>query len=349
MSETRESPVRQRGGGRDDQDDGSGALRRTDVELGEGYAAGELPDEPAGRRASLWADAWRELRTNPLFLFSAAIILLFSAMAVFPQFFVDLVNGADPHAANLSNSLDRPSAAHPFGFDLQGRDYLARVVHGARVSMTIGVIVVGGAALIALVVGSIAGFFGRATDAVLSRVTDVFFAIPTVLAGLVFLTALDGEMSLLGVTFNWNSFDQSKIIRVILVLVLFGWPTMMRIARSAVIGEKEKEYVTAARALGASNTRIIARHILPNAIAPVIVYATIFTGIIIAAEATLSFLGVGLQLPAISWGLMVSGAQDRVLQAPHLLLFPGLFLSLTVFGFILMGDALRDALDPKLR
>jgi len=136
---------------------------------------------------------------------------------------------------------------------------------------------------------------------------------------------------------------------VSLVLIVLGWPTMLRLVRSAVMSVKEMDYVDSARALGVGNFRIIRRHILPNAIAPVIVYATITVGVIISAEAALSFLGVGLRLPAISWGLMISVAQDRILTTPHLLLFPGAFLSVTVFSFILMGDALRDALDPRLR
>ena len=134
-----------------------------------------------------------------------------------------------------------------------------------------------------------------------------------------------------------------------LVLIVLGWPTMMRLMRSSVLSAKESDYVDAARALGAGDRRIMIKHILPNAIAPVIVYATIYIGIIISAEAALTFLGVGLELPAISWGLMLGNAQNRLLQAPHLLLFPGIMLSLTIFAFILMGDALRDALDPKLR
>lgn len=296
-------------------------------------------DEPGGavRRGSLWSDAWRELRTNPMFLFAAAIILLFGTMAAWPELFA----GADPTVGDLSRSLERPSAEHWFGLDLQGRDYYARVVHGARISMIVGISVSLGATAVALLLGSLAGYYGGALDAVLSRITDTFFAIPLVLAGLVFISALSQARAL--------AFDESGLWRVVIVLVLFGWPTMMRIARSAVIGEKEQEYVVAARALGAGDLRILVRHILPNSLAPVIVYATITTGVVITVEATLSFLGVGLEPPAISWGLMVNAAQTRVLQAPHLLFFPGLFLSLTVFGFILMGDALRDALDPKLR
>jgi ABC-type dipeptide/oligopeptide/nickel transport system permease subunit len=168
---------------------------------------------------------------------------------------------------------------------------------------------------------------------VISRFTDIVFGLPFILGAIVVLSVI-GDHSLWWVT---------------LVLVLLGWTTMTRLSRSSVLSVRDSDYVNAARALGASDLRILLRHVLPNAIAPVIVYATIYIGIIIAAEAALSFLGVGLQLPAISWGLMISEAQTRVLTAPHLLLFPGAFLSLTVLSFILMGDALRDALDPKLR
>lgn len=285
--------------------------------------------EPSGRQASLWADAWRELRRNPLFLVASALILLFGAMAVAPQLFT----GADPRNCDLSRSLERPSAKHWFGFDLQGCDYYALVVYGARVSIAVGLLVTLGAVAVAVVLGSIAGYYGGALDTVIARVTDIWFGLPYILAAIVILSVI-GTRGLLQVT---------------LVLLVVGWPTMLRLMRSAVLSAKESDYVQAARALGASGPRVLRRHILPNAIAPVIVYATIFIGIMIAAEATLSFLGVGLELPAISWGLMISVAQTRVLNAPHLLLFPGLFLSATVFSFILLGDALRDALDPKLR
>lgn len=285
--------------------------------------------EPSGRQASLWADAWRELRRNPLFLVASALILLFGAMAVAPQLFT----GADPRNCDLSRSLERPSAEHWFGFDLQGCDYYALVVYGARVSIAVGLLVTLGAVAVAVVLGSIAGYYGGALDTVIARVTDIWFGLPYILAAIVILSVI-GTRGLLQVT---------------LVLLVVGWPTMLRLMRSSVLSAKESDYVQAARALGASGPRVLRRHILPNAIAPVIVYATIFIGIMIAAEATLSFLGVGLELPAISWGLMISVAQTRVLNAPHLLLFPGLFLSVTVFSFILLGDALRDALDPKLR
>lgn len=285
--------------------------------------------EDGGRQASLWTDAWRQLRRSPVFLISAGIIALIVLIAVAPRLFTS----ADPRACNLSNSLETSSAGHIFGYDLQGCDYYARVIYGTRVSISIGLLVTGGATVVALVLGALAGYYGGLWDTLLARIADIWFAIPFILAGIVFLSVL-GEKGLGQVSF---------------VLVVFGWPTMFRLLRSSILSTKQMDYVRAARALGASDLRIIGRHILPNAIAPVIVYATITVGIVIAAEATLSFLGVGLQLPAISWGLMISIAQNRILQAPHLLLFPGLFLSITVLSFIMLGDALREAFDPKLR
>ena len=298
---------------------------------GDPVAPGQDPgtDERSGREASLWADAWRELRHNKLFLVSAAFVLLLIAVAAFPQLFTT----QDPRDCQLDRSLDGPSAEHWFGIDVLGCDYYTRVVYGARVSIVIGTVVTAFAVAIALVLGSIAGFYGGLVDTLVSRATDIFFGLPFVLGAIVILSVVTTR----------------NIWWVAMVLILLGWPTMTRLLRSSVLSARDADYVKAARALGANDLRLITRHVLPNSIAPVIVYATIYVGLIIAAEATLSFLGVGLQLPAISWGLMISQAQTRVLNDPHLLLFPGLFLSLTVLSFILMGDALRDALDPKLR
>ena len=289
----------------------------------------EVAAEATVRETGLWSDAWRQLRRNPLFLGPAAVIVLFTAMAVAPGLF----SGADPRACNLSDSLGRPSAGHWFGYDLQGCDYYAKVIHGARVSMTIGIATVAGTALVAVVLGTLAGFYGGIVDTLIARVTDVWFALPTFLGAVVVLSVLGGK----------------GLPQLTFVLVVFGWPTMTRLMRSAVLVVRDLEYVTAARALGAGDVRLMARHVLPNALAPVIVYGAIRVGIVIAAEATLSFLGLGLQLPAISWGLMIAAAQPRLLSAPHLLLFPGLFLSVTVLAFVLLGDALRDAFDPRLR
>jgi ABC-type dipeptide/oligopeptide/nickel transport system permease subunit len=291
----------------------------------------ELEAEPiVGREGSLYADAWRQLRRRPMFIISGVLILILALMAIWPGLFTRL----DPRDCNLADSLLRPSGEHWFGTDVQGCDYYARTIWGARVSITIGVLVTAASTLIAVVLGSMAGYYGGIVDTLIARLTDIWFAIPTILGGIVILRSI---------------FSTRGLLQVSLVLIVLGWPTMLRLVRSAVMATREMDYVDAARALGVRNFRIIRRHILPNAVAPVIVYSTITVGVIISAEAALSFLGVGLQLPAISWGLMISVAQNRILTAPHLLLFPGAFLSVTVFTFILMGDALRDALDPRLR
>jgi oligopeptide transport system permease protein len=280
-------------------------------------------------QASLWSDAWGELRRNPIFLVSTLLILVLAVMAVAPQLFTR----ADPRACGLGNALLRPSAEHWFGTDVQGCDYYARTIYGARVSMLVGIIVTSAVVVIAVVLGSLSGFYGGPTDALITRVTDIWFAIPTILGGIIVLSV----------------FNQKGIWQVALVLIILSWPTLLRLMRSSVLSVKEMDYIQAARALGAHDLRIIRRHILPNALAPVIVYGTITVGIMIVAEAALSFLGVGLQLPEISWGLMISEAQGRVRNDAYLLFFPAAFLSVAVFSFILLGDALRDALDPKSR
>jgi len=285
---------------------------------------GDLP-----RTASLWGDAWRQLRRRPLFIIPAILIVILMIIAFFPGLFAT----HDPRDCNLIDSLLLPSSEHWFGTDLQGCDYYSRTLYGTRVSISIGIIVVFFVTIIAVIGGSVSGYYGGKVDSIIGRITDIWFVIPTILGGIVILSLIRSR----------------GIATVSLVLIVLGWATLLRLVRSSVLAVKANDYVDAARAMGASNARIIMRHILPNAIAPVIIVSAIYVGVIIAAEAALSFLGVGLQLPAISWGLMISVAQQRIITAPHLLLFPGAFLSVTVFSFILMGDALRDALDPKLR
>ena len=279
--------------------------------------------------SSLWGDAWGELRRSPLFVISALMLLTLVVMAIAPGLFTNV----DPRACNLSNSLQTPSSEHWFGTDIQGCDYYARVIYGARISITVGVLVTIGSVAIAIALGLTAGFYGGWLAAVISRLVDVVFALPFLLGAIVFL----------------NVIENRGVLQISLVLIVFSWTTMTRIMRSSVIAAKSNEYVSAARALGAGDLRIMRQHILPNSLAPVVVYATVFIGLIIAAEATLTFLGVGVQLPSISWGLQLSAAQTRILTHPHLVFFPAIFVGLTVFAFVMMGDALRDALDPKLR
>jgi len=288
-------------------------------------------DVTDAKQNSLWSDAWGELKRNPLFWIGAFLGVFFLLMALFPSVFA---RGADPRACSLSNSIQKPSAAHWFGYDQQGCDYLANVVYGARNSLIIGLLAVLVVLVLGVLVGAISGFYGGLTDSVLSRITDIFYALPLILGALVVLRS-----GILG----------RGVVAVAIALAAFGWMTAMRLVRSQVIAVRSSDYVAAARAMGAPNRRILVRHILPNAVAPVLVYTTITIGVLIAAEATLTFLGVGLQRPAISWGLQISTGQSLLRTAPQLVLFPSIILTLTVMAFIMMGDALRDALDPRQR
>jgi oligopeptide transport system permease protein len=293
--------------------------------------AAETTSTGSSRQASLWSDAWRQLRRNPIFVIASLLLVVLATMAAFPSLFTN----ADPLSCNLANSRGGPGTNGAwFGYDLQGCDYYANIIYGVRVSMVIGVAVVGGALVIGVTLGALAGFYGGWFDSLMSRITDIFFGLPLILGAIILLNAFTGDRGL---------------FQVSLALIAFGWMTILRLLRSSVIAVKSTDYVQAARALGAGDWRIITTHILPNAIAPVLVYATIAIGGIIAAEATLSFLGIGLQRPSISWGLQINEARNFVRTSPYLLLIPSAFLSVTVLCFIMLGDALRDALDPKLR
>ncbi|HEX2074302.1 MAG TPA: ABC transporter permease [Geodermatophilus sp.] len=314
-------------------------LRHDEVEAGTttGLASPSI-DVTSARQNTLWSDAWDSLKRNPFFWIGTLFGLLFVLMALFPQLFA---RGADPRACKLANSNDPPSGEHWFGFDQQGCDYLANVVYGARNSLIIGVLAVLCVLVLGVVVGAIAGYYGRITDSVLSRLADIFYALPLVLGALVLLRV--------GPSTDLPVISDRGAGAVAVALATFGWMTAMRLVRSQVIAVKSSDYVAAARAMGASNGRILVRHILPNAVAPVLVYATITIGVLIAAEATLTYLGVGLQRPAISWGLQIEAGQGLLRSAPHLVLFPSLILTVTVMAFVMMGDALRDALDPRQR
>lgn len=284
---------------------------------------------------SLWSDAWRDLRRKPLFLISAALILLLLLIAAFPSLFTS----ASPRDADLAKHyLQHPNWGHFFapdwfGYDGQGRSIYARVIYGARASIIVGVGVTALVTLLGTVVGMLAGYFGGFTDTILSRVTDIFMGIPFLLGALVVLT----------------SFENRAIWVVILALVFLGWTQIARVARGAVITIKQADYVVAAKALGASTTRILLKHVLPNALAPIIVVATIALGGYIAAEATLSFLGVGLAEPTVSWGVDVASGREQLRNAPYVLIVPSVMVSITVLAFLMFGDAVRNALDPKMR
>jgi oligopeptide transport system permease protein len=257
--------------------------------------------------------------------------LLMIVIAIVPQLFAGWFGHGDPRVCNLANSAGGPTSGHPFGFDKQGCDVYANVIYGTRDSISIGLLASTFGLVVAVVLGSVSAYYLGITDAIISRLSDVFFGFPFLLGALVLLTALKSH----------------SVWTVSTAIALFTWPTLTRLMRASMLSAKEHDYVLAARSLGANDWRLIRRHLLPNALAPVIVISAIGIGGVIAAEATLTFLGVGLQQPAISWGLQLSDAQSDFQVHPHLLIFPALFLSLTVFSFIVLGDALEDVLDPR--
>lgn len=277
----------------------------------------------------IWRVTWAALRRRPKFMLAAALILLILVVAAFPGWFT----AADPAYADPAQSLLPPSASHWFGTDLQGHDIYARTVYGARASVTVGlgaglaVFVAGGA------LGALAGFYGGWVDAVISRVTDVFFGLPLLLAAIVLTGVL----------------RQRTVWTVIVILALFGWPQVARIARGAVLQVRAADYVLAAKALGMNDFQILLRHALPNALGPVVAVATIALGLFIVTEATLSYLGIGLPASVVSWGGDISVAQTRLRSGSPILFYPAGALAVTVLAFMMMGDALRDALDPASR
>jgi len=289
-----------------------------------------------GRPRSLTSDAWHDLRRRPLFVISMTLIVALLVLAALPQLFTSV----DPSAGDLARSRRPPSAQAWFGYDVLGRDVYARVIYGTRVSIIVGLLATAFTVLIGGTMGLLAGYYGGWIDAVMSRIADVFFGLPFVLGAIVILSTFRETVGAgaVGIT-----------TLVVLTMSMLSWPVTMRIMRSAAITARQQDYVRAARGLGASAFRVIWRHMLPNCLAPVLVYSTIGLGAFIGAEATLSFLGIGLRDPVVSWGVMISEARDYLRVAPFLLLFPAGFLAVTVLAFVMLGDAVREAFDPKGR
>ncbi|TDC34425.1 ABC transporter permease [Micromonospora sp. KC213] len=307
------------------------------TEIGAPTNAGLPENARKEKPRGLLGDAWRDLRRKPLFWISLAIILLFVVMAAFPWLFTS----GDAKNGSLTHSLEKPSSHAWFGYDIQGRDVYARVIYGARASIVVALLSVFGTMLLGGLVGIISGYRGGWADAVLSRVADVFFGLPFVLGAIVILTTFNGSGS--------NNSTIKIMGLVIASLVILSWPVVMRLMRSSVLATKEADYIVAAKAMGAGTGRIVFKHLLPNCLAPLLVYSTIMVGSFIGAEATLSFLGVGLRSPVVSWGIMISEGQNYIRVAPGLVFFPAAFLVTAVLSFVMLGEAVREALDPKLR
>ena len=278
---------------------------------------------------SMWADAWRTLRRNPLFIISGLLILFIIVVAIAPGLFTK----QDPNACDLGNSLSPASAGHPFGYDLQGCDVYTRVVYGTRTSLSVGVLSTLLVVIVGTLIGAVAGFFGGWVDAVLSRITDIFFALPMLLGAIVVL----------------QMFKTSKSIwKIVLVLTLFGWVAYAVSPEAPCWNRRTSNSTPLPRPSLHACQKPVPSH-LAELPAPIIVIATTSLASYIVAEATLSFLGVGLPTTTVSWGGDISSAQTNLQTDPLVLFYPSAALAITVLAFIMMGDAVKDALDPKSR
>lgn len=284
-------------------------------------------EQPAG----LWKDAVERLKRNPGAIIGALLILMFVFLAVF----ADLITSSGPgeQVGSLGGNGSPPSSEFWFGLDKQGRDYFSRVVYGARLSLLVGVVSVSVGLSIGLVLGSIAGYFGRWVDGLMMRIIDIMLAIPS------FLLAI-GLVTLLG----------RGLVQVMIAVGATQVPLFARLLRGGILAQKESDYVLAARSLGASGPRLLLRHIIPNSLSPVIVQATLSMATAIIEVAALSFVGLGPSQPGLpEWGLMLADSASRLEQGLHLVLFPGIAIVLSTLGFNMVGDGLREALDPKLK
>lgn len=294
-------------------------------EIGEPSANGE-PSALGEKGSSLWQDAWVRLRKNHLAITGLAVLITLTIAAVITPWIVPY--GYDEQ--NLVLGATPPSADHWLGTDIFGRDLLTRILYGGRVSLMVGFIATSVALLIGVLWGTIAGFIGGKTDAVMMRIVDILYALPF----MIFII-------LLMVVFGRN------IILLFLAIGAVEWLTMARIVRGQVINLRRQEFIEAAVSLGLSNWAIIRHHLIPNTLGPVIVYTTLTIPNVMLLEAFLSFLGLGIQPPQSSWGLLIAYGVETMEEYPWLLIFPGLALSITLFALNFLGDGLRDALDPR--
>lgn len=292
----------------------------------------EQDDAPS---RTLWSDAWARLRRNKLAMIAIVWIALMVVIAVTadlwaPQWLGSPTDTDTTQSATMSRLP--PSAEHPFGTDSLGRDVLVRVIYGARVSLSVGLLATAISTVIGLIMGALAAYYGGIWDTIIMRLADIFLAFPYTLFVIVMLAVIG-----------------QGIQNVFIAIGVLGWPSIARVFRSAILSVKENDYVDAARSMGASDFRIIARHIFPNSVASIVVYATMNIGGAILTEAALSYLGMGVTAPNPSWGIMIQDGQQYLATQPWLMLMPGLAILTTVLAFTLLGDGLRDALDVKMK
>jgi len=297
----------------------------------------------ARRSASLWSDAFSRLRRNKLAMVGLALVTLLLLAAIFGPFIAPYPYAQQDIKAVLANGgepLPPGSEGHIFGTDNLGRDLLSRLLDGARISVSVAIVVQIVVLLIGVPVGAIAGWFAGRADNILMRITDIMYAFPDLLF-----------IIILSVTFRETPIGQAMdgLLLVFIAIGLTSWVTVARLVRGQLLSLKETEYVEAARAVGVSDRNIVTRHLLPNGISPVIVAVTLGIPAAILAEATLAYIGIGVQAPRASWGSLVADGNKYIRSYPHLVFFPALFIALALASFTFLGDGLRDALDPKLK
>ncbi|AUG75638.1 Dipeptide transport system permease DppC [Kitasatospora sp. MMS16-BH015] len=293
-----------------------------------GRASGAPDGEPAIRVVREWQEVWHRFAANRLALLGLVLVVALLVTAAFAPWIAPY----DPLKQDLMHTIEAPTGAHLFGTDALGRDQLSRVVYGTRIAVIVGLVSILLTLIIGIVLGALAGYFGRAYDTVVMRGADIFFAFPLLIGAIIIITVTGRGI--------WP---------VVLSLAIFGWATVARLLRSSVLSAREMDYVHAARALGAGHLRVIVRHILPNSIAPVIIYGTFNVGTAVVAEASLSFLGVGVSPEVPEWGNMLAAGRGFIGVDDYMWMLPSLAVVLTTLGFIFVGDGVRDALDPKLR
>lgn len=275
------------------------------------------------------ADFWRRLRRNKLAMVSLFFLLILTFLAIFAP----LVTPYDPYLSEMPKALQGPSSEYLLGNDELGRDILSRIIYGARISLRVGLIAVGIALSVGMVVGSLAGYYGGRLDNIIMRFMDIMLAFPSILLAIALMAVL----------------GRGKVENAIIAIGIVSIPEYARIIRGSVLSVKENEYVQAARAIGNRDYQIIFKHILPNVMSPIIVRATLGISTAILETAALGFLGLGVAPPVAEWGTMLGTGRGYLNNAPHLVFFPGIAITLTVMAFNLLGDGLRDALDPRLR
>ena len=285
-------------------------------------------DLDAVKPSSLWKDAWKRFYKNK----TAVVALVVLALLAFGAIFAKYLTPYDPYEVVLTEAKNGPSFSHPLGCDEQGRDILTRLLYGARISLSVGFISVAISTLLGSIIGLCSAYYGKWVDAILSRVMEMIQSFPSILLAIIFMSVFGRGI-------------QNAVIAIAIVSI----PGPARIIRSSALSAKEMDYVTSARAIGCTNLRIMFKHILPNILAPIIVNATMSVSGAILSLASLGFLGLGVQPPTAEWGYMLSDSRTYINSAPHMIMFPGVAIALTVLCFNLLGDGLRDALDPRLK